>query len=167
MTATRLLELAYFMLPAYLANMAPPFVKFWPGWNRPISQKWLGAHKTVMGVGLGVANGELTAFAQSRIEWFEPFHTSTHWFALGFAQGFGAMGGDLIKSFFNWRMGIPPGGSWIPADQLDFPIGILLLLSFWIRLGWPDVVAILAMSFVGVVAVNQISFRLGIRDTKW
>jgi hypothetical protein len=47
----------YLMLPAYLANMAPPFARFWPGWNRQISRRWLGDHKTAVGfcAGLGVA----------------------------------------------------------------------------------------------------------------
>src|ERR1700687_2831286 len=40
-----LFPLMYLMLPAYLANMAPPFTRFWRGWNRPISRKWLGEHK--------------------------------------------------------------------------------------------------------------------------
>jgi len=47
------LQLIYLMLPAYLANMAPPFTRFWPGWNRPISRRWLGDHKTVVGFAQG------------------------------------------------------------------------------------------------------------------
>lgn len=31
-TVMRLFELAYLMLPAYVANMAPRFVKYWHGW---------------------------------------------------------------------------------------------------------------------------------------
>jgi hypothetical protein len=47
----KLLALVYLMPPAYFANMAPPFVKYWRGWNRPIHHAWLGDHKTVMGAG--------------------------------------------------------------------------------------------------------------------
>jgi hypothetical protein len=36
-----LLQLLYFMLPAYLANMSPPFVRRWHGWNRPINVRLL------------------------------------------------------------------------------------------------------------------------------
>ncbi|KZC21077.1 MULTISPECIES: hypothetical protein [Rhodanobacter] len=46
---TRLLQLAYFMLPAYCTNMAPPFTRYWRGWNRPIHERLLGSHKTVLG----------------------------------------------------------------------------------------------------------------------
>ncbi|HET7159893.1 MAG TPA: hypothetical protein VFI62_12920, partial [Burkholderiales bacterium] len=60
--AVRLLELIWFMLPAYAANMAPPFVKFWRGWNRPIHSWALGEHKTVVGFGAGVAVAIVVAF---------------------------------------------------------------------------------------------------------
>jgi hypothetical protein len=50
----RLLQLLYLMAPAYLANRAPPFVRYWNGWNRPIS-RWLGEHKTVGGALAGDA----------------------------------------------------------------------------------------------------------------
>jgi CDP-2,3-bis-(O-geranylgeranyl)-sn-glycerol synthase len=52
--ADHLLQLLYFMAPAYLANMAPPFVRYWKGWNRPIHARTLGDHKTVVGYALGV-----------------------------------------------------------------------------------------------------------------
>lgn len=64
--ATRLL---YRRLPAFLANMAPPFVKYWLGWNRPISERWLGAHKNFIGVAFGRVVTIIPAFVQSRINW--------------------------------------------------------------------------------------------------
>jgi CDP-archaeol synthase len=68
-TVSRLVELVYLMLPAYAANMAPPFVKFWPGWNRPINRALLGDHKTVVGFALGVLVGIFAAYIQSLIDW--------------------------------------------------------------------------------------------------
>src|SRR5258706_2837963 len=124
----RLIELLYLMLPAYLANMAPPFTKFWPGWNRPISQKWLGAHKTVIGFSLGVVTALFVACIQSRIDWSGSLWPASSWIAIGLAQGFGAMAGDSLKSLVKRRIGIAPGQTWIPPDQLDFPLGALLLL---------------------------------------
>lgn len=162
-----LLQLLYFMLPAYLANMAPPFVKFWPGWNRPISRRWLGDHKTVMGFAAGVALGVLTAFVQSRIDWLESLWAPHDWFAVGLAMGFGALAGDAVKSFFKRRLGIAPGSRWIPADQLDFALGALLCVLPWVRLGWVDAAVLLGLTFVCDIAVNQISCRLRIRDSPW
>src|SRR6266498_4479411 len=116
----RLAELVYLMLPAYFANMAAPFAKFWPGWNRPISRRWLGDHKTVVGFALGVVIGVLVAYPQSRITWpFEAFDPS-NWLAVGLAQSIGAMCAGAAKSFVKRRIGIRPGRAWIPADQLDF-----------------------------------------------
>ena len=50
----RTFHLVYFMAPAYVANMSAPLIKYWTGWNRPISRRWLGSHKTVMGFAIGV-----------------------------------------------------------------------------------------------------------------
>jgi CDP-2,3-bis-(O-geranylgeranyl)-sn-glycerol synthase len=162
----RLLELVYLMLPAYCANMAPPFVKCWRGWNRPIHRAWLGEHKTVMGFACGVAMGVLIAHAQSQLG-FGLLWDRGAWLALGLAQGLGAMSGDAIKSFFKRRIGIAPGRPWVPADQLDFVIGALIPLSFLAPLSPSDILAILLFTFVADIVVNHISFYLGIRDTRW
>lgn len=37
------LQLLYLLLPAYLASMALPFVKYWPGSNRQTNERSLGA----------------------------------------------------------------------------------------------------------------------------
>jgi CDP-2,3-bis-(O-geranylgeranyl)-sn-glycerol synthase len=163
----RFLQLVYLMLPVYLANMAPPFVKYWRGWNRPISRRWLGDHKTVIGFALGVAGAVAATFAQSRINWKAGLVNYDQWLALGFTCGFGALGGDALKSFLKRQLGIAPGRSWIPADQFDFVLGGLAGLSFFVALDLTDVIVILVASFVGDIAVNHLSFQLGIRDTKW
>ncbi|MGE5730431.1 MAG: CDP-archaeol synthase, partial [Gemmatimonas sp.] len=71
------------------------------------------------------------------------------------------------KSYCKRRIGIAPGGRWIPADQLDFVIGAVALIAPLARFTLLDVATILAISFVGDLAVNQIAFRLGIRETMW
>ena len=163
----RLAQLLYLMLPVYLANMAPPFVKYWPGWNRPLSRRWLGDHKTVMGFAFGVVAAATTAFVQSLVRWEHGLADYDHWLILGLGCGVGALTGDAVKSLVKRRIGIAPGKPWIPADQLDFVIGGLVVLSFFAALRPPDIVVVLAVSFLGDIAVNQISFKLGIRDTKW
>jgi CDP-2,3-bis-(O-geranylgeranyl)-sn-glycerol synthase len=35
----RTVQFLYLLLPAFPANMAPPFVKYWPAWNRPTSAR--------------------------------------------------------------------------------------------------------------------------------
>lgn len=163
----RLLQLAYFMLPAYCANMAPPFIRYWRGWNRPVHERLLGSHKTVLGVLAGVATGVLVAGMQSRIHAPWSLVDYRHWLLLGLGLGGGAMLGDVLKSLIKRMLHIRPGTRWIPFDQLDFVAGALALTGACAGLGATDVAAIAAMTFVGDMAVNQLSYRLGIKDSPW
>lgn len=159
-------QLLYFLLPAYVANMAPPFVRFWRGWNRPISRRWLGDHKTVVGFASGMLAALATAAVQAHLA--PPLALAREsWPQAGLALGFGAMAGDALKSFFKRRIGIAPGRSWKPADQLDFVLGALVMGLPWYVPGWPETLAVLALSFLGHIAVNHLAFWLGIRDTRW
>jgi len=163
----RLLQLFYLMLPIYLANMAPPFVKFWHGWNRPISERHLGSHKTVLGFVSGTVMAMIAVYVQSRVRWSGSLISYDHWAVVGAIAGCGAMAGDSVKSYFKRRMNIAPGRSWIPWDQFDFILGGLLALLPWIRLNAVDLAWILGFSFFADIAVNHIAYYFGIRDTKW
>ena len=167
MSLQRSLELIWLVMPAYCANMAPPFVKYWRGWNRPIHRKWLGDHKTVMGFGFGVLVGVVMAFVQSHVAFPSPLWRPELWPVLGLVLGAGAMCGDSAKSLIKRRIGIAPGHSWIPADQLDFMIGALIPLQFIVPLLPSEIVLLLIFTFAADIAVNHASFYLGIRDTKW
>jgi CDP-2,3-bis-(O-geranylgeranyl)-sn-glycerol synthase len=160
-------QMLYLMAPAYLANMTPPFTRFWRGWNRPISERRLGSHKTVVGAVAGVVVAELAALLQSWIGWDGGIVDYGQWPLIGLLLGAGAMGGDMTKSYFKRRLGIEPGARWIPADQLDFAVGALVLVAPLARITWQDVALTLAVTFVADLAVNQIAFRMGVRDTQW
>ena len=161
------LQLMYLMLPAYLANMAPPFTRFWPGWNRPISRRWLGDHKTVVGFCAGLVVALVVTFVQSKVSWSGALLPYAEWPLIGLALGLGAMAGDSIKSLLKRLNGILPGRPWIPMDQLDFVAGSLLLVTPFATLTWLDIAIILVVSFVGDIAVNHLSYALGIRNTRW
>src|SRR6058998_2153345 len=163
----RVLQLAYFMAPAYVANMAPPFVRYWKGWNRPISRRWLGTHKTVLGFVLGVVAATLTTFVEWLLAWSGSLVAYEDWPLLGVLFGAGAMAGDSAKSFFKRRLGVEPGRPWIPFDQLVFVLGALVLVSTRVTLTWADVATILLLSFCGHILVNHLGCWLGIRDTRW
>ena len=164
MIGTRLVELIWLMLPCYGANMAPPFVRYWRGWNRPINAERLGSHKTVVGFALGVVVAVAIAFVQTRVA---AGPSAGYWLTVGLAQGFGAMGGDALKSYLKRRVGIAPGERWMPADQLDFIIGALLLMAAIVSLAWGDVLLLLTFTFLAHIAVNHIAYALRIRDTAW
>jgi CDP-2,3-bis-(O-geranylgeranyl)-sn-glycerol synthase len=164
---SHLLDLLYFMAPAYAANMAPPLVRYWPGWNRPISERWLGSHKTVVGFGAGVLAAVVVTLAQSRITWPGGLVAYDHWIALGLRFGAGAMWGDAAKSFVKRRLGIAPGKPWIPLDQVDFVLGALILVGGQAALSWADVAIILLLSAAGHVLVSHAAYWIGVRDVKW
>lgn len=162
-----LLELLYFMAPAYLANMAPPFTRYWKGWNRPIHARLFGTHKTVLGFLLAVATGMSSAAIQA---WMVPpanWNARGDWLWIGLGFGFGVAGGDALKSLCKRRLGISPGARWLPFDQIDFALGALLLVSPWAMLSATDWGLILAFTFVGDIVVNRISYRFGIKQSPW
>lgn len=160
-------QLVYFMAPAYVANMVPPLVRYWRGWNPPISRRWLGTHKTVLGFAAGVLAAVLAALAQSHLAWAGTIAVDETWLGLGLRFGVGAMGGDAVKSLFKRRAGIPPGKPWIPFDQVDFVLGALVLVRPVADLTWPDMAAILLVSAAGHVLVNHLGYWLGVRPSKW
>lgn len=155
------------MLPAYVANMSPPFVRYWGGWNRPISRRWLGDHKTVLGFCAGLTTAVAVTYLQFKLDWRGGLVPYYRWPVLGLAFGFGAMAGDSLKSLVKRWRGIPPGQAWVPMDQLDFVVGALLMVSPCVNLRWPDIALILAASFAGDIAINHLAYWLHIRDTKW
>jgi CDP-2,3-bis-(O-geranylgeranyl)-sn-glycerol synthase len=164
---SRVGRLAYLMAPAYLANMTPPLVRHWRGWNRPISERWLGSHKTVVGFGAGVLAAVVVTLVQSRIAWPGGLVAYDHWIALGLRFGAGAMGGDAAKSFVKRRLGVAPGKRWIPWDQVDFVLGALILVGGRAALSWADVAIILLLSAAGHIAVSHAAYWIGVRDVKW
>ncbi len=164
---SRVGRLLYLMAPAYLANMTPPLVRYWRGWNRPISERWLGSHKTVVGFAAGVLAAVVVTLAQSRIAWPNGLVAYDHWIALGLRFGAGAMGGDAAKSFVKRRLGIAPGKRWIPWDQVDFVLGALILVGRQATLSWADVAIILLVSAAGHILVSHAGYWIGVRDVKW
>ncbi len=159
--------LLYLMLPAYVANMAAPFSRFWPGRNPPISARLLGAHKTVVGFGLGVVAASIAAGTMRLAGWQGLPPADVPWLAWGASMGAAALAGDSAKSFVKRRMGIAPGARWFPADQLDFVVAGLLMLRCWVSFRWDTAAIVLVLSVLGDLAVNRIAFRLRLRDTAW
>jgi len=179
-----LLRCLYFMLPAYLANMAPVFAqklgvlkflarpvdggKTWKG--KPI----FGAHKTWRGFVVGILAAIVTAWLQGFFYSWNSFraisfidYSTVNLWTLGFLFGFGALFGDLVKSFFKRRINLAPGAPWIPFDQLDFVVGALIFVAPIYFPSWPAVVVILLVSFILHVLTNNLGYLLKIKNTRW
>ena len=130
-----IIEELYFALPIYISNVAPVFSKHIKFLDYPINKKYFGEHKTYRGFLSAIIAAILILFFQSYLYEYESIkkislinYNEANIFLLGFMAGFGAMFGDLIKSFFKRRRNIKPGQSWFPFEQLDFIVGGLLFL---------------------------------------
>jgi CDP-2,3-bis-(O-geranylgeranyl)-sn-glycerol synthase len=85
-------------------------------------------------------------------------------FASGFLVGLGAMTGDLLASFTKRRLGIKPSGRATGLDQI--PESLLPALMCWkhLSLSVADVIALVAVFFVGEISLSHLLFRMHIRD---
>ena len=171
----------YLALPGAVANMMPVFVSRVPFLNIPVDlgyvwrgKRLFGSHKTYRGFFFGVFGAMAAAYVQSILFQYPLFRaisfvdfSQISFLLFGFLIGFGALFGDLVKSFFKRRAGIEPGKSWFPWDQLDLLFGALLFVSF-IK------VPSLAMILFYLISVpllhiffNHLGYWLKIKETKW
>ncbi len=179
-----ILQCLYFMLPAYIANMAPVFAQKFGALKflaRPVDggrtfhgQPIFGAHKTWRGFVVGVAMAIVVAWLQNLLYPISVFknlsllnYSETNLWLLGFFLGFGALFGDLIKSFFKRRVNLAPGAPWIPFDQIDFVLGALIFVSPIFLLPWQALLVIILITPVLHILTNQTGFILKIKNTKW
>jgi CDP-2,3-bis-(O-geranylgeranyl)-sn-glycerol synthase len=151
-----LLWFLVFFIPAYIANMAPVFVRKLNFLAYPIDggatvrgRRMLGANKTwrglIFGTLLGGVAGAVMQYTGLPFTWW--------W---GFFLGFAALLGDSIKSFFKRQFDVRPGGRWMPWDQLDFIIVAFLMSLLFVRFSWWAVVLGFIVIFVGDVIVQII-----------
>ena len=169
----------WLFLPAGIANMAPVFFAKVPFLAMPIDfnkKLWgapiFGSHKTYRGFLVGVIFAIATVYLQKLI-YPEPSgytlvdYSSVNGLGLGFLMGLGALGGDLVKSFFKRRLKIPSGWVWAPFDQIDWIIGALLLSSIVIDFDKKYVFAAIILFGLLHPIVNLIGYSLKIKSNKF
>lgn len=173
------LGLLYTMLPAYVANMMPVFVKKIPLLDSPMDFgkkiggiRILGDHKTWRGFVAAVIGGVAIFYLQLYLYQFDFFYrlstvnytTISVW--LGVLLGTGAIVGDAVKSFFKRRMKIRPGKPWIPFDQIDYTIGALLFALPIISFSLKEAAFIVIVSGVLHIVANYVGYLIGINSAK-
>ena len=177
------LQCMYFMLPAAFANMAPVMFKSKLGFlaipidrGKMVGEKpMFGSHKTVRGFVVGIGMAVIVALLQAWLYKYPVIRQLSivdfgkgYGFAalVGFLMGFGALFGDLAKSFVKRRLEIGPGKPFIPFDEVDFAIGALVFSAIIIEIAWNVAVVSIALAFVFHIIINHLAFYFGIRKEK-
>ena len=117
------------MLPAYVAN--PTAVVFGGGTPIDLGKKWkdgrriFGDGKTFRGLLGGTVCGIVLGIIQMQFTSLQFLGTFT--FISIITLSFGALLGDMTKSFFKRRLGYERGAKFLLVDQLDFVAGAWIL----------------------------------------
>ncbi|HEC75865.1 MAG TPA: CDP-2,3-bis-(O-geranylgeranyl)-sn-glycerol synthase [Thermoplasmatales archaeon] len=123
-----ILRAIWLIFPSYVANASAVLLKgktpvdFGRKWrNKPI----FGRGKTWRGLAGGTLAGLAVGTLMNQI--YPTFSDGIESFLILFSLAFGALFGDLMKSFFKRRIGKERGEKWIVADQIDFLLGSFLI----------------------------------------
>jgi CDP-2,3-bis-(O-geranylgeranyl)-sn-glycerol synthase len=174
-----ILQSIWFFLPAGIANMSPVFFKKINFLNYPVDfglalrgKPLFGKNKTIRGFFFGTLLAIVFTYIQTLLypympSLYFPNYLKTNFVLLGFLLGFGALFGDLIESMFKRQVGIAPGKSWVLFDQLDWVIGALVFVLFYLSLNY--LVIIIALVFFGLMhpIMNYLGYLLKIKKNKF
>ncbi len=170
-----LIKAVWLMLPSYIAN--PTAVVFGGGTPVDFGKNWkdgrriLGDGKTFRGLVGGTACGIIVGIMQMNVpsQWSLGSFTLTTIITLSF----GALLGDLVKSFFKRRAGFERGAQLPLIDQLDFVAGAWILtyifdpqwflnnFTFWI------VVTVLILTPLLHRLTNIIGYYIKLKKEPW
>lgn len=169
----------WLILPAGIANMSPVLFKWLPLLNVPVDfgktfrgQPLFGAHKTYRGFLVGTLMAILAVYIQKllypqMVAYSVIDYSQINVWTVGFLLGFGALFGDMVKSFFKRRVGVASGKSWVPFDQIDWIVGALIFLNFYQRLDWK--IWFTSLLLFGLIhpIINLIGYYLKIKKNKF
>lgn len=166
------------MLPAYIPN--PSAALFGGGIPIDFGKKLkdgyriFGDGKTYRGIIIGTLCGILIGLIQNILS---P-HIGLSQFPISalFCLSFGALLGDLIKSFFKRRLGLDRGAPLLLVDQLDFVFGSWLLSYIFVRDWFLNsflydygniIIVVLIITPLLHLSVNFIGYKLGVKKEPW
>jgi CDP-2,3-bis-(O-geranylgeranyl)-sn-glycerol synthase len=168
----------WIMLPAYVPNPVAAAA----GGGRPIDggkyfsdgRRIFGDGKTYRGFIIGILAGIIVGIFQIFLQTHPAFaFLPVHTYLSVFLFSFGALLGDLLKSFFKRRLGKERGEKWMIADQYDLVAGAFLLAVIfdysWVisTITLPILVFILILTPVLHRAMNIIGYIAGVKDVPW
>lgn len=161
-----------FFLPAYIANAMPVIVgglKITPFLAKPINEKVFGKSKTYRGFVFGLIGALLVGLIQVYFKVYEPFieFYVEETLILSILLGFGALFGDLVKSFFKRRLGKKSGEPWLIFDQIDYILGAILFSSFIFNYPIEILITVLIISPLFSLGANIIAYKLKLKKVWW
>ncbi len=161
--------------------MAPVLVKKIPFLEYPLDfkktfrkKRIFGAHKTWRGLIAGILGGIMGVYLQKLLyPYMQSYslidYSSVNIFVLGTILGLGALAGDVTESFFKRQNNIQPGQSWIPFDQIDWVLGSLIFISFYMIPAIPSwEIVLTAIVLFGLLhpTVNYLGYLLKLKKNK-
>lgn len=174
-----LIQITWFFLPAGFANMAPVLFKWIPLLDLPVDNNLkikdkliFGPHKTYRGfffailLALLVINLQRILYPVMKNYSIINYEIVNIWL-LGFLMGFGALFGDLVRSFIKRRFNIPPGKLWFPWDQLDWVVGTILFTQWYVKIPWSIILTALVLSLIIHPLVNYLGYLLKMKHNKF
>ncbi len=173
----------WFFTPAGVANMVAflsgkvPYIK---NFSKPVDfglkikgKRLLGSNKTIRGFIFGILGAIAVVYIQiilfnnlPILKNFLPIdYHSINPIIFGGLSGFGALFGDSVKSFFKRQVGVPPGKSWVPFDQIDYILGGILLTSFYIRLNLIEYIILFFVWFLIHPLTTLLGYIFKLKDS--
>lgn len=180
-----ILKVIYLGLPAIIANSLPIFFakyRLLEFLNKPLdfnyhlfNQPLFGRTKTWRGFLVGVGGGILVIFLQRSLNQLSQFfknislldYQSQNLLIIGFLLSFGALFGDLVKSFIKRRLKIISGHRWWPWDFLDATLGSLIFVSLAIKLSWLVIITSSIISPSIHLFANLIGYQFQWKKVWW
>lgn len=165
-----ILKIIWLFLPGAVANMTPVVFQKINFLNISINKKLFGENKTYRGFFFGIIFSIITAFIQkylgALLTGLEILNYSKiNILLFGFLMGFGALTGDLLKSFIKRRLKINTGKIFAPFDQIDWIIGSIIVLNFYVNLKINFIIYSILILGILHFLTNIVSYKLKIRKT--
>lgn len=172
---TSLFVAFWIMIPAYVPNSAAAvFGGGTPmdfGKNFGDGRRIFGSGKTWRGFFGGVLSGII--FGILLIFIGDYFGFVIHTYLSVVLLAFGALLGDLVKSFFKRRLNKESGEEWLIADQYDLVVGSLLLVLIFdyewtiTNITWLVFIWILIITPLLHRGANIIGYIIGVKKVPW
>lgn len=177
-----ILQSFWIFLPAGFANMTPVFAakcNALKDFNYPMDlyfkfrgKRIFGDHKTIRGFLSGIIVGTVTSLILYQIQLSNDslhkhlyfFYSSTNPLVFGFLISTGALLGDAVKSFFKRQVGIKPGEVFFPFDQIDYIVGGLLSVYWYLRIPTPIIIGVFFVYFGLHLISAYVGYLLKLKD---